>query len=84
VARKLVEGFTELARQGGMVEALTEREVEVLKALASGARNKEIAFDLGLSESTIKTHLASIFGKLNVTTRTEAVARGRDLGLISL
>jgi DNA-binding NarL/FixJ family response regulator/signal transduction histidine kinase len=84
VARKLVEGFGELARQGGIVEALTEREIEVLRALASGARNKEIAFSLGLSESTIKTHLASIFGKLNVTTRTEAVAKGRELGLISL
>ena len=44
----------------------------------------EIAFELGLSESTIKTHLASIFGKLNVTTRTEAVARGRELGFLSL
>lgn len=84
VARKLVEGFGELARQGGIVETLTEREIEVLRALASGARNKEIAFSLGLSESTIKTHLASIFGKLSVTTRTEAVAKGRDLGLISL
>lgn len=84
VARSLVEGFGELARQGGVIEALTEREVEVLKALAGGARNKEIAFSLGLSESTIKTHLASIFGKLGVTTRTEAVAKGRDLGLIAL
>jgi DNA-binding NarL/FixJ family response regulator/signal transduction histidine kinase/PAS domain-containing protein len=84
VAKRLVEKFADMARQDGAVEALTEREVEVLKALASGARNKEIAFDLGLSESTIKTHLASIFGKLSVTTRTEAVARGRELGLLSL
>jgi len=84
VARKLVERFGEMARQGGLVEALTEREVDVLQSVASGLRNKEIAFDLGLSESTIKTHLASIFGKLNVTTRTEAVARGRELGIIAL
>jgi DNA-binding NarL/FixJ family response regulator len=84
VARKLVDRFADLARQGGMVEALTEREVEVLQALAGGARNKEIAFSLSLSESTIKTHLASIFGKLGVTTRTEAVSRGRELGLIAL
>ena len=84
VAHKLVERFGALARQGDMVETLTEREVEVLHALASGLRNKEIAFQLGLSESTIKTHLASIFGKLGVTTRTEAVGRGRELGLIPL
>jgi DNA-binding NarL/FixJ family response regulator/signal transduction histidine kinase len=84
VAHKLVERFGALARQGDMVEALTEREIEVLRALAGGLRNKEIAFQLKLSESTIKTHLASIFGKLGVTTRTEAVGRGRELGLIPL
>jgi DNA-binding NarL/FixJ family response regulator len=84
VAHKLVERFGALARQGDMVEALTDREVEVLRALASGLRNKEIAFQLGLSESTIKTHLASVFGKLGVTTRTEAVSRGRELGLIPI
>ncbi|MGH2344095.1 MAG: response regulator, partial [Chloroflexota bacterium] len=67
VAHKLVERFGALARQGDMVEALTEREIEVLQALAGGLRNKEIAFQLKLSESTIKTHLASIFGKLSVT-----------------
>jgi DNA-binding NarL/FixJ family response regulator/signal transduction histidine kinase len=84
VAHKLVQRLGALARQGDMVETLTEREVEVLRALAGGLRNKEIAFQLGLSESTIKTHLASIFGKLGVTTRTEAVSRGRELGLIPL
>ncbi len=84
VAHKLVQRLGALARQGDMVETLTEREIEVLRALAGGLRNKEIAFQLGLSESTIKTHLASIFGKLGVTTRTEAVGRGRELGLIPL
>jgi|GEM_PF-12384 len=84
VAGKLLERFGEMARQGDMVEALTEREIGVLKALATGSRNKEIALQLNLSESTIKTHLASIFGKLGVTTRTEAVTRGRELGLIPL
>ena len=84
VARKLVDRLGEMARQGQLIEPLTDRELGVLQALAGGSRNKEIAFELGLSESTIKTHLASIFGKLNVTTRTEAVTRGRELGLISL
>ncbi|MDB5077519.1 MAG: NarL family two-component response regulator, partial [Chloroflexi bacterium] len=84
VAGKLLERFGEMARQGDMVEPLTEREIGVLRALATGSRNKEIALQLSLSESTIKTHLASIFGKLGVTTRTEAVTRGRELGLIPL
>jgi DNA-binding NarL/FixJ family response regulator len=84
VARKMVERLGDLARQGDLVETLTDREVEVLQALAGGARNKEIAYQLGLSESTVKTHLASIFGKLGVTTRTEAVSRGRELGIIPL
>jgi DNA-binding NarL/FixJ family response regulator/signal transduction histidine kinase len=84
VAGKLLERFGEMARQGDMVEPLTDREIGVLRALATGSRNKEIALQLSLSESTIKTHLASIFGKLGVTTRTEAVTRGREIGLIPL
>ncbi len=84
VAGKLLERFGEMARHGDVVEQLTEREMGVLRALATGSRNKEIAQQLSLSESTVKTHLASIFGKLAVTTRTEAVTRGRELGLIPL
>ncbi len=61
---------------------LTGQEMRVLAELASGRANKEIARTLGLSPNTIKTHLAHLFGKLEAGTRTEAVARARDLGII--
>ncbi|MFC5344657.1 response regulator transcription factor [Brevundimonas staleyi] len=61
---------------------LTGQEMKVLDALASGRVNKEIARALGLSPNTIKTHLANLFAKLEVTTRTSAVTRARDLSLI--
>lgn len=62
--------------------ALTGQEMKVLDALASGRANKEIARVLGLSPNTVKTHLANLFAKLEVTTRTGAVSRARDLSLI--
>lgn len=61
---------------------LTGQEMKVLQALASGRANKEIARSLGLSPNTVKTHLANLFVKLEVPTRTGAVTRARDLGLI--
>ncbi|MGH9666786.1 MAG: response regulator transcription factor [Bryobacteraceae bacterium] len=63
---------------------LTPREVDVLRMLAEGAGNKEIAFRLGISEHTVKFHIASIFNKLDVSTRTEAVTAGIRQGLILL
>lgn len=56
-------------------ESLSERELEVLRLLAEGARNEEIAAKLFLSEKTVKSHLSSIFRKLEVTNRTQAAAR---------
>ncbi len=61
---------------------LTPRELEVLRMMADGAANKEIAWKLGISEHTVKFHVASILGKLDAGTRTEAVARGLRTGLI--
>ncbi|WP_298159870.1 response regulator transcription factor [Brevundimonas sp.] len=61
---------------------LTGQEMKVLDALASGRANKEIARSMGLSPNTVKTHLANLFSKLEVATRTAAVTRARDLGLI--
>ena len=61
---------------------LTGQEMRVLGALASGRANKDIARTLGLSPNTVKTHLAHLFAKLEAGTRTEAVGRARDLGLI--
>jgi len=65
-------------------EALTARERGVLSELARGVPNKTIAARLGISEHTVKFHIASIFAKLAVSSRTEAVARGARLGLVML
>lgn len=65
-------------------ELLTVREMEVLRAAASGASNKAIALDLGLSDRTIQAHLASVFAKLNVGSRIEAVTKALKEGLISI
>jgi len=63
---------------------LTEREAEVLTLLARGLANKQIALALGISEHTVKFHVSSIYVKLNVTNRTEAVRAGLRGGLIPL
>lgn len=63
---------------------LTERELEVLGLLAQGLANKQIAAELGISEHTVKFHVSSIYTKLNVTNRTEAVRAGLRGGWIAL
>jgi two-component system, NarL family, response regulator YdfI len=63
-------------------QTLTAREVQVLTMLAEGHGNKTIAWKLGISEHTVKFHVASIMSKLNAGTRTEAVTRGIRRGLI--
>ena len=63
-------------------ETLTRRELDVLRRLAKGSNNQTIAKQLVVSQSTVKTHLYRIYRKLNVTSRTEAVAEARRLGLI--
>jgi DNA-binding NarL/FixJ family response regulator len=65
-------------------QSLTGREVEVLKLLASGKSNKEIGSNLYISETTVKSHLRSIFTKLNVLSRTEAITAANRRGLIQL
>jgi DNA-binding NarL/FixJ family response regulator len=67
-----------------LLEPLTAREKEVLQWIAEGLANKQIAMKLGISEHTVKFHLSSLYAKLNVASRTEAVKRGLGLGLISL
>ncbi len=66
------------------LEQLTPRESEVLRLLADGLGNKEIAVKLSISEHTIKFHIHSILGKLGAASRTEAVTRGLRSGLIEL
>jgi len=61
---------------------ISQRELEVLVLLASGRSNKEIAGRLRVSPNTVKTHVASVFEKLNVNRRTEAILRAREIGVI--
>jgi DNA-binding NarL/FixJ family response regulator len=64
------------------VEALTERQIEVLRLVERGCSNKAIARDLGLSLSTVKTHLRTAFSRLNAASRTQAIARARERGVL--
>lgn len=61
---------------------LSERELEVLQMVAEGARNKEIAYKLGITERTVKAHLSHIFQKLNVDARAAAVAAAAKRGIL--
>lgn len=65
-------------------ESLTQREMQVLRAVAAGQTNKAIALKLGISEHTVKFHLGSAMGKLGAASRAEAVATAIQKGLISL
>lgn len=63
-------------------EPLSDRELEVLRLLATGASNREIARDLFIAEGTVKNHLTSILAKLHARDRTQAALRARELGLL--
>ena len=65
-------------------ESLTQREIEVLQLTAQGLANKQIGLVLGISEHTIKFHLSSLYAKMGVTSRTEAVRAGARRGLVVL
>jgi LuxR family maltose regulon positive regulatory protein len=67
----------------GLVEQLTPRELEVLQLIAAGDSNQTIANKLVITLSAVKKHTGNIFGKLNVNSRTQAIARARQLGLLS-
>jgi DNA-binding NarL/FixJ family response regulator len=84
VASKVLDRFAELSRQVQGTETLSEREIEVLKLVAIGAANKEIAVQLNITNSTVKTHITSIFQKLNATDRTEAVTQAIKRGIIHI
>ena len=86
IASRLISRF---GRQGGQgrqintLESLTARELEVLRLLARGLRNKEIAARLYVSERTVNFHLANIYQKLNVSGRTEALSKAHEQGLLT-
>jgi DNA-binding NarL/FixJ family response regulator len=83
-AQVLLDAPQATAARAAPSAALTAREAQVLALLAEGLVNKEIAARLGISRHTVKTHLAALFHKLNVTTRAEAVAAGARAGVILL
>jgi DNA-binding NarL/FixJ family response regulator len=89
LARKVLKEFSHLAREsssgGGkqtMLRELSDREIEVLQYVAAGQSNKEIADQLMISEKTVKAHLRSIFRKLEVGDRAQAVAHAMRKGLV--
>ena len=67
-----------------LIEPLTERERQVLQLLAQGLANKQIAASLGISEHTVKFHVSGVYSKLGAASRTEAVRRGVQQGLVIL
>src|SRR5437867_6655415 len=79
-------GFTapQIDDDGALDEPLTPREIDVLELLAEGLANKAIAARLGISDQTVKFHVASICGKLGAANRTDAVRRAVRRGLITL
>jgi DNA-binding NarL/FixJ family response regulator len=79
VASRLMERM-----RGPTEEALSTREIEVLKLVAKGANNREIANQLYITEATVKSHLIRIYGKLNVTDRTAAVTKALERGILRL
>ncbi len=83
LAGRLLSRFGKQGRGSAPYETLTAREQEVLRLLARGLRNKEIAARLVVSERTVNFHLANIYHKLNVSGRTEALSKALEQGLIS-
>jgi DNA-binding NarL/FixJ family response regulator len=88
VAAKVVAEFNRLSRPAPapppskQLEILSQREQDVLRQLAGGKSNKEIAAALGVAEGTVKNHMSSIIAKLEVLDRTQAALKARALGLV--
>ena len=81
-AKPMVEETTRLLEPTRLPGGLTAREVEVLRLVASGRSNTQIAADLTLSEKTVARHLSNIFSKLDVGSRTAAAAYAYEHGLV--
>lgn len=82
LTQKLITNLAE-RKETVMVEELTPRELQVLSLTAKGFTNKAIGIQLGISDRTVQNHLAKIFQKMNVESRTEAVMRAVSLGMIA-
>jgi DNA-binding NarL/FixJ family response regulator len=88
VAAKVISEFTRVSslvpsmQMEGLVDPLSERELEILSLIARGASNKEIASQLYIAEGTVKNHITHILSKLGVRDRTQAALKARELGLL--
>ena len=79
---RLASNETRRAAPQPLTEPLSSRELDVLRHLATGHSNKEIAANLGIAEGTVKNHMSNVLGKLGVLDRTQAALRARELDLI--
>ena len=70
------------AAAGGSVQMLTARELEIVRLIAAGMRNQEIADLLSISSATVKRHIANAYGKLGASHRTEALVRAKEMKLL--
>jgi len=82
ITRRLIERFATPIMPSGALASLTSRETDVLKDLARGFSNAEVAADLHLSEATVKTHVARLLAKLGVRDRVQAVIAAYESGLV--
>ena len=87
ITAKVVAEFSRLAPQPhktdiSLPEPLSNRELEVLRLVATGASNKEIAEDLVIAEGTVKNHVTSILNKMGVRDRAQAVIKAKECGLV--
>jgi DNA-binding NarL/FixJ family response regulator len=82
ITRRLIERFAKPIVPSGALASLTPRETDVLKDLARGLSNAEVAADLHLSEATVKTHVARLLAKLGVRDRVQAVIAAYEAGLV--
>ena len=84
VARKLLEEISQPSSRGSDADPLTDREVTVLKLVAQGYSNRDIAGELTVSEATVRTHVSHILAKLELSSRTQAALYALRRGLASL
>lgn len=90
ITAKVVSEFSRISRPAiknqdiFLADPLSHREIEILRLVATGASNKEIADQLVISEGTVKNHLSSILSKLSVRDRMQAVLKAKELGIITI
>jgi NarL family two-component system response regulator LiaR len=84
ITRKLLQELSSPAQAESLIESLTEREVQVLRLVAQGQSNRDIAGELMISEATVRTHVSNILNKLGLSSRTQAALYALREGLVSL